>query len=340
MASSKLLVDYYSPPSILLKILVIFLYIFLISSPSSSSSSGDLFVNFYQTSCPGAEFMVRNTVRAASNNDPTIPGKLLRLLFHDCIVEGCDGSVLLDGKETEKSDPANTSLGGFAVVEEAKELLELFCPSTVSCADIITLAARDAVAIFGGPSVEVPTGRRDGRVSLASNVRPNMVDTSFTMDQMTQLFTSKGLSLDDLVVLSGAHTIGAAHCNAFSDRFQENSKGEPTLADKALDKVFASDLMKRCPANVSASITVNNDPGTSFVFDNQYYKNLLAHKGLFQSDSVLFTDARTKKLVEELSNNQNTFFQKWGDSFVRLSSVGVKTGDRGEIRRSCNVINQ
>ncbi|KAI3909564.1 hypothetical protein MKW98_013981 [Papaver atlanticum] len=339
MASSTLLVDNYSP-SILLKIVVIFLYIFLISSPSSSSSSGDLFVNFYQTSCPGAEFMVRNTVRAASNNDPTIPGKLLRLLFHDCIVEGCDGSVLLDGKETEKSDPANTSLGGFAVVEAAKELLELFCPSTVSCADIITLAARDAVAIFGGPSVEVPTGRRDGKVSLASNVRPNMLDTSFTMDQMTQLFTSKGLSLDDLVVLSGAHTIGAAHCNAFSDRFQENSKGELTLADKALDKVFASELMKRCPASASASITVNNDPGTSFVFDNQYYKNLIAHKGLFQSDSVLFSDARTKKLVEELSNNQDTFFQKWGDSFVRLSSVGVKTGDQGEIRRSCNVINQ
>ncbi|KAI3982199.1 hypothetical protein MKX01_019105 [Papaver californicum] len=335
-----MVVDNYSTAPILLKILVIFLYIFLISSPSSSSSSGDLFVNFYQTSCPGAEFMVRNTVRSASNNDPTIPGKLLRLLFHDCIVKGCDGSVLLDGKQTEKSDPANTSLGGFSVVEAAKELLELFCPSTVSCADIITLAARDAVEISGGPNVEVPTGRRDGKVSLASNVRPNMVDTSFTMDQMTQLFTSKGLSLDDLVVLSGAHTIGAAHCNAFSDRFQENSKGELTLADKALDKVFASELMKRCPASASSSVTVNNDPGTSFVFDNQYYINLIAHKGLFQSDSVLFSDARTKKLVEELSNNQDTFFQKWGDSFVRLSSVGVKTGDEGEIRRSCNVINQ
>ncbi|KAI3929752.1 hypothetical protein MKX01_025920 [Papaver californicum] len=280
--------------------------------------------------------MVKNTVRSASNNDPTIPGKLLRLLFHDCIVEGCDGSVLLDGKQAEKSDPANTSLGGFSVMEAAKELLELFCASTVSCADIITLAARDAVEISGGPNVEAPTGRRDGKVSLASNVRPNMVDTSFTMDQMTQLFTSKGLSLDDRVVLSGAHTIGASHCNAFSDRFQENSKGELTLADK----VFASELMKRCSASASSSVTVNNDPGTSFVFDNQYYRNLIAHKDLFQSDSVLFSDARTKKLVEELSTNQDTFFQKWGDSFVRLSSVGVKTGDEGEIRRSCNVINQ
>lgn len=49
----------------------------------------------------------------------------------------------------------------------------------------------------------VPLGRRDGRLSLASNVRSNIVDTSFTVDEMIDLFSSKGLSIDDLVVLSG-----------------------------------------------------------------------------------------------------------------------------------------
>ena len=49
----------------------------------------------------------------------------------------------------------------------------------------------------------IPTGRRDGRISLASNVRPNIIDTSFTMDQMLKIFSAKGLSLDDLVTLSG-----------------------------------------------------------------------------------------------------------------------------------------
>lgn len=55
----------------------------------------------------------------------------------------------------------------------------------------------------GGPAFEIPTGRRDGRVSSATNVRPNIVDTSFTMDEMINLFSSKGLTLDDLVTLSG-----------------------------------------------------------------------------------------------------------------------------------------
>lgn len=55
----------------------------------------------------------------------------------------------------------------------------------------------------GGPSVAIPTGRRDGRVSLGKNVRPNIIDTSFTMDEMVKIFAAKGLSLDDLVTLSG-----------------------------------------------------------------------------------------------------------------------------------------
>ncbi|XP_042498569.1 peroxidase 46-like [Macadamia integrifolia] len=302
-------------------------------------ASPSLSFNFYAASCPTAEFMVRNTVRSASSLDLTLPGKLLRLVFHDCMVEGCDGSVLLEGNGTERSDPANTSLGGFSVVESAKELLELFCPATVSCADILALAARDAVEFAGGPHVQVLTGRRDGRVSLASNVRPNIVDTSFTLDEMIQLFSSKGLSLDDLVTLSGAHTVGSAHCSAFKDRFQEDSEGNLTLIDSSLDKIYADELTKRCPADASFSTTVNNDPETSMTFDNQYYRNLLFHKGLFQSDSVLFSDERTMVKVEELSKSQESFFEKWEQSFFKLINIGVKTDNEGEIRRSCTSIN-
>lgn len=54
--------------------------------------------------------------------------------------------------------------------------------------------------------IEIPTGRRDGMVSVASNVRPNILDTSFTMDEMINRFSSKGLSLFDLVILSGAYS--------------------------------------------------------------------------------------------------------------------------------------
>ncbi|CAN4105102.1 unnamed protein product [Withania somnifera] len=318
-----------------------FHFLILLIFFSKTSCSSTLSFNFYGLSCPTAELMVKNTVRSASSMDPTLPGKLLRLFFHDCFVEGCDASILLEGNGTERSDPANRSLGGFSVVDTAKRVLEIFCPATVSCADIVALAARDAVEFAGGPSVEIPTGRKDGRVSLATNVRPNIVDTSFTMDQMINIFSTKGLSLDDLVILSGAHTIGSAHCNAFSDRFRLDSKGNLTLIDPSLDTTYAEELTKQCPAGTatSSTVTVKNDPQTPQLFDNQYYKDLIAHKGLFQSDSVLFNDRRTKERVIEFAEHQDGFFRSWSQSFVRLSVIGAMTGDEGEVRASCSVVN-
>ncbi|KAK4374226.1 hypothetical protein RND71_004903 [Anisodus tanguticus] len=131
------------------------------------------------------------------------------------------------------------------------------------------------------------------------------------MDQMINIFSAKGLSLDDLVILSGAHTIGSAHCNAFSDRFRFDSKGNFTLIDTSLDRAYAAELTKQCPAGAASSpITVKNDPETPQLFDNQYYKDLLVHKGLFQSDSVLFSDGRTKERV-------------WSSRMIRTDFFGV-----------------
>ncbi|KAJ4890666.1 Peroxidase 18 [Raphanus sativus] len=305
-----------------------------------SSSVADLSFNFYSSSCPGAEFIVRNTVRSASSSDPSVLGKLVRLIFHDCFVQGCDASVLVRGNGTERSDPGNASLGGFDVIESAKNVLEIFCPGIVSCADILVLAARDAVEALGGPVVAIPTGRRDGTVSAAENVRPNIIDTDFTVDKMINIFSSKGLSVQDLVVLSGAHTVGAAHCNTFNSRFKRDPRGNFELIDASLDNSYAQTLLNKCSSSMDpTTAVVNNDPETSSTFDNQYYKNLLAHKGLFQTDSALMEDDRTRKIVEILANDEESFLERWTESFMKMSVIGVRVGEEGEIRRSCSSVN-
>ncbi|XP_040870760.1 peroxidase 46 isoform X1 [Glycine max] len=141
---------------------------------------GSLSFNFYAAACPSQESIIRNIVSSSSSTDTTIPGKVLRLVFHDCFVvvsvqlfQQMDVSLMLQGNNTEQSDPGNRSVGGFSVIDSAKRILEKFCPRTVSCADIIALAAGDAVEIAGEPRTMIPTGRRDGMVSVASNVRPN-----------------------------------------------------------------------------------------------------------------------------------------------------------------------
>lgn len=65
--------------------------------------------------------------------------------------KGCDASVLLDsveGMQSEKeAGPNLNSLRGFEVIDKIKYLLEEECPVTVSCADILAMAARDAVVL-------------------------------------------------------------------------------------------------------------------------------------------------------------------------------------------------
>lgn len=66
-------------------------------------------------------------------------------------IQGCDASLLLDDTPNmlgEKLSLSNIdSLRSFEVVDDIKEALEKACPATVSCADIVIMAARDAVAL-------------------------------------------------------------------------------------------------------------------------------------------------------------------------------------------------
>lgn len=62
--------------------------------------------------------------------------------------QGCDGSILIDnGENAERHAFGHQGVGGFEVIERAKAQVEAMCPGVVSCADIVALAARDAVVL-------------------------------------------------------------------------------------------------------------------------------------------------------------------------------------------------
>ena len=88
---------------------------------------------------------MQTAVRSAINSNPTIAPGLLRMFFHDCFVNGCDASILIDGASSEKTALPSSLLRGFEVIDAAKTQLETACPGVVSCADILALAARDSV---------------------------------------------------------------------------------------------------------------------------------------------------------------------------------------------------
>ncbi|MBA0655056.1 hypothetical protein Goklo_007577 [Gossypium klotzschianum] len=301
---------------------------------------GSLRKGYYKDTCPDAEEIIKKATEKHVANDPTLPARFLRMHFHDCFVRGCDGSVLLNSttnNTAEKDAIPNLTLAGFDVIDDLKAEVEKKCPNVVSCADVLALAARDAVSFkFQTPLWEVLTGRRDGRISRISEALANIPSPLSNFTALVRSFTSKGLNVHDLVVLSGGHTIGVGHCNTFSNRlcnFTGRSDQDPSL-----NPTYASFLKTQCE-NLSDNTTfVPMDPGSALTFDNNYYVTVKQNKGLFESDAALLANKGSRKIVDELLDSKK-FLTEFAQAMKRMGAIGVVTGNEGEIRKKCFVVN-
>ncbi|XP_072955519.1 peroxidase 51-like [Typha angustifolia] len=321
-----------------------FLVLFLFLSLSPPLCSAQLRQNYYANVCPNVENIVRSAVTKKVQETFIAVGATIRLFFHDCFVQGCDASVIIasTGNNTaEKDHPINLSLAGdgFDTVIRAKAAVDAVpqCRNKVSCADILTMATRDTIALSGGPSYAVELGRLDGLSSTASSVSGRLPPPSFNLDQLTSMFAANGLSQADMIALSAAHTVGFSHCGSFSNRIYNFSPGNPV--DPTLNSGYAAQLQSACPRNVNPNVAVVMDPRTPRAFDSQYYRNLQQNMGLFTSDQVLFTDLRSRPLVNAWAQSEPAFRQAFITAITKLGRVGVKTGSQGNIRRNCAVFN-
>ncbi|CAI0549170.1 unnamed protein product [Linum tenue] len=196
-----------------------FLLLLLISSVAVNHTQAQLTTNFYASSCPNALSTIRTSIRTGIARERRMAASLLRLHFHDCFVQGCDASILLDQSPTittEKTAPPNDkSARGYQLIDAAKAQLERICPGVVSCADVLAVAAKEASAYVGGPAWDVKLGRRDstarrrcpavgGDDALAplDLVTPNSFDNNYFRD----LVQRKGLLVSDQVLYSGGST--------------------------------------------------------------------------------------------------------------------------------------
>lgn len=253
--------------------------------------------------------------------------------------QGCDASILIDSttrKPSEKSAGPNLSVRGFDIIDEAKKSLEAACPSTVSCADIVTLATRDSVFLAGGPSYNVSTGRRDGLVSNPNEV--NLPGPSFTVSEALQAFTATGFTLTEMVTLLGAHSVGVAHCSLFQDRLS-NFKGTGA-PDPTMDSSLVAKLKEICGDSTSDDPTAFLDQSTSFIMDNQFYRQIMRKKGVLQIDQELAVDKSSAGIVSRFASDADSFKNSFASAMVKLGNIQVLTGNAGEIRRNCRVFNQ
>ncbi|KAG2713268.1 hypothetical protein I3760_04G169400 [Carya illinoinensis] len=277
-------------------------FVFLVILVMSLSAQSQLKTGFYSTSCPRAEAIVKSTVEEHFNKDPTIAAGLLRLHFHDCFVQHS--------------------------TYVSRYLNFVYSP-------VFSIYQND------GPSWSVPTGSRDGRVFLSSQAS-NLPSPCDSIAAQRQKFDAKGLDDHDLVTLVGAHTIGQTDCLFFRYRlynFTATGNSDPTI-----NQAFLSKLQALCPKGGDGSKRVALDDDSQTKFDVSFFKNLRDGKAVLESDQRLWRDAATRSIVQNYAGSIRgllglRFNRNFPKAMIKMSSIEVKTGTQGEIRKVCSKFN-
>uniref|UniRef100_A0A803LD05 peroxidase n=1 Tax=Chenopodium quinoa TaxID=63459 RepID=A0A803LD05_CHEQI len=260
----------------------------------------------------------------AFDRNNRIVASLLRLQFHDCFVRGCDASILLDGRDSEKVASGNIGVGPYDLIDACKESVEQICPGVVSCADIIVIATRVAVFLAGGRWYRVEVGRRDGVISRASEAEANLPASSISVPNAIDVFRTRGLNTQDFVLLlGGGHTVGRIHCSFVMERlynFQGSRGSDPTM-----NPTTFSSLSRTCPRSGSNNfVFADQTRGSEFKVDKAFYQAIRQGKGVLPIDQEIARHPRTASIVRRLSMTGDFTFE-FPRAMVKLGRIGVLT---------------
>jgi len=199
----------------------------------------------------------------------------------------------------EKDDGANAGLGiERDVLQEVKR-----AHPELSYADIWTLAGAHAIEIAGGPPIDHRLGRTDASDGSSCPAIGRLPDASKGAEHLREVFYRMGFNDEDIVALSGAHTLGRCH-----------------KTRSGFDGPWTQDPLK---------------------FDNTYFQNLLnldwkprAWEGPLQyedpskklmmlpTDIALKTDPKFKKWAQLFAKDEAAFRASFKKAYERLLSLG------------------
>ncbi len=153
----------------------------------------------------------------------------------------------------------------------------------VSYADLIAFAGAVAVYKTGGPNIKLNTGRVD---TNEAGHRMHILSSDLRIKELIENFSVMGFSTQDLIVLSGAHTLGKAN-------------GIPMTKDLyRFSNSYYKKLVEFCNGIRNDNITFLN------------------------TDVALLDISETKNFVELYARDEAKFFEDFEKTYVKLSLLG------------------
>ena len=210
----------------------------------------------------------------------------LRLAFHDAgtydartRTGGAHGAVRLP-EQLHRSENTGWGTACLELLAEAKAEY----PS-VSWADLVAIGGAAAVQKCGGPVIEVGLGRTDTDVPAPPSRLPAGIEGAAMLKSG---FARMGMGPQELVALSGAHTLGHAQRRTF------------TSDTWTFSNSYFVELLTR---EANGVVGANNG-------------------GLLLSDQALLRDPDLRRFVELYATDASRFNDDFAEAFRRLTWLG------------------
>ena len=157
----------------------------------------------------------------------------------------------------------------------------------------------------GGPKVTFRMGRKDATKVEESVPEGRHPDGDKGSDHLREVFGRMGLTDQDIVILSGAHTVGKCHLD------RSGFDGAWTEEPYKFDNSYYVDMLNKEWKETTTSAgnpQYNSDSNTMMLI----------------SDLALMKDEKFRVYVDKYAEDQDAFFADFKESYQKLLELGCK----------------
>ncbi|KAL3931071.1 MAG: hypothetical protein SGBAC_011476 [Bacillariaceae sp.] len=278
-------------------------------STTTTTTSSSSFALFAAASTADTDLPAVRSALAKLVQEKNCGPILIRLAWHDAGTYskeddsgGPRGVMRLEGEESEANFGANN---GLDIARDLIQNIKNDMAADMSYADFWAFASIVAIEEMGGPKVTFRMGRKDAKKVEESVPEGRHPDGDKGSDHLREVFGRMGLTDQDIVILSGAHTVGSCHLD------RSGFDGPWTEEPYKFDNAYYVDMLNKDWKEAKSSEgnpQFNSDADTMMLI----------------SDLALMKDEKFRVYVDKYAEDQDAFFSDFAESYQKLLELGCK----------------
>jgi catalase (peroxidase I) len=193
---------------------------------------------------------------------------------------------------------------GLAMMQEILKPIQKKFPD-VSIADLWTIAGCEAIQLTGGPRIPFNYGRSDDPDDTTCPPNGRLPNATLGAEHLREVFYRMGFTDQDIVALSGAHTLGSCH------QSRSGFDGPWTTNPLKFDNEYFKNLLNY------KWLPKTNANGTT-----QYYDEPTGKLMMLPTDIALIEDEKFLIYVKLYAESEQQFFTDFTKAYSELLAKG------------------